>query len=84
MINITMITGKRKNCENFGTEKIFSYKNSNSQPLDIVFRVYNDGVAFRYDFPNQSDSLVNITSEATTYVLPDSTYRWMQPYSDSI
>jgi hypothetical protein len=76
-----MITGKRKICENFGTEKIFNYKNSNNQPLDIVFRVYNDGVAFRYVFPNHSDSLVNVISEATTYVLPDSTRRWMQPYS---
>ncbi len=75
-----MITGKRKNCENFGTEKKLSYKNSNNQPLDIVFRAYNDGVAFRYDFPNQGDT-VNITSEATAYILPDSTCRWMQPYS---
>ena len=76
----TMVTGKRKNCENFGTEKTFSYKNSNNQPLDIVFRVYNDGVTFRYVFPNQGDT-VNITSEATAYILPDSTCRWIQPYS---
>jgi len=78
-----MITGKRKICENSGTERIFSYKNSDNQPLNIVFRVYNDGVAFRYDFPNHSDSLVDITSEATTYVLPDSTCRWIQPYNIS-
>ncbi len=78
-----MITGKRRNCENFGTEKIFSYKNTGNQPLDIIFRAYNDGVAFRYVFPNHSDSSVNITSEATTYVLPDSTNRWMQPYNIS-
>src|SRR5687768_17480017 len=76
-----MICGKRKTCENFGREKIFSFRNSNDQPVDIVFRVYNDGVAFRYIFPNHSDSTVNIISEATTYNLPDSTYRWMQPYS---
>jgi hypothetical protein len=76
-----MICGKRKLCENFGTEKILSYKNSNNKLLDIVFRVYNNGVAFRYAFTDHSDSLVNVTSEATTYVLPDSTYRWIQPYS---
>jgi hypothetical protein len=78
-----MICGKRKDCENFGAEKVFSYKNSNDQPLDIVFRVYNDGVAFRYTFPNHSDSLVNVTGEATIYVLPDSTCRWMQPFNDA-
>lgn len=76
-----MICGKRELCENFGREKTFSYKNANNQSLDIVFRVYNDGVTFRYIFPNHSDSIVNIIGEATTYNLPDSTYRWMQPYS---
>lgn len=78
-----MVCGKRKLCENFGREKTFSYRNSNDQPLDIVFRVYNDGVTFRYVFPNHSDSLVNIINEATTYTLPDSAYRWMQPYTNS-
>lgn len=76
-----MVCGKRQLCENLGTEKTFGFQNSNHQPLDIVFRVYNDGIAFRYTFPNQSDSKVNIISEATTYVLPDSTSRWMQPFN---
>ena len=76
-----MLCGKRKICENFGTEKVFSFKNPDGQPLDIVFRAYNDGVAFRYVFPDHSESLINITSEATTYILPDSAYRWMQPYN---
>ncbi|PJJ07801.1 glycosyl hydrolase family 97 [Flavobacterium sp. 1] len=76
-----MVCGKRQLCENLGTEKTFSFQNSNHQPLDIVFRVYNDGIAFRYTFPNQSDSKVNVISEATTYVLPDSTSCWMQPFN---
>ncbi|MBN1781649.1 glycoside hydrolase family 97 catalytic domain-containing protein [bacterium] len=77
-----MISGKRKHCENFGIEQVFSYSNSNGRPLDIVFRVYDDGVAFRYVFPDHSDETVNIVGEATTYRLPDSTYRWTQPYHD--
>lgn len=78
-----MVCGKRQLCENLGTEKTFSFQNSNHQPLDIVFRVYNDGAAFRYVFPNQSDSKVNIISEATTYILPENTDRWMQLYDKS-
>ncbi len=78
-----MVCGKRQQCENLGTEKTFSFQNSNHQPLNIVFRVYNDGVAFRYVFPNQSDSKVNIIGEATTYVLPENTDRWMQLYDKS-
>ncbi|MDD5184974.1 MAG: glycoside hydrolase family 97 protein [Paludibacter sp.] len=78
-----MICGKRKICENFGTEKVFCYTNSTNQSLNIVFRAYNNGVAFRYIFPNHSDSLFNIINESTCYVLPDSTCRWMQPFEIS-
>jgi len=79
--NYEMICGKRKHCQNFGTEKVFSFKNKNQQPVDIAFRAYNDGVAFRYVFPNKSDSSLLISDEATTYVLSDSMYRWKQPYN---
>ncbi|KQX14420.1 glycoside hydrolase family 97 protein [Flavobacterium sp. Root420] len=78
-----MVCGKRQLCENSGTEKTFSFQNSNQQPMNIVFRVYNDGVAFRYVFPNHLDSKVAIINEATTYVLPDNTSSWMQPYDIS-
>lgn len=77
-----MVCGKKTTCENFGTQCAFNYLNSNNQPLAIVFRVYNDGVAFRYQFDNKSDS-VNITAEATSFVLPDSTHCWMQPFNNA-
>jgi hypothetical protein len=76
-----MICGKRRHCENVGREKTFSFRNANEQPVDLVFRVYNDGVTFRYIFPNHSDSTVNIIGETTAYNVPDSTCRWMQPYT---
>ncbi|GGF05687.1 glycoside hydrolase family 97 protein [Flavobacterium limi] len=78
-----MICGKQKVCNNLGTEKMFKYVNSNNQPLNITFRVYNDGVAFRYEFTNKSNSLVNITDENTTYVFPKATNRWLQSYTES-
>lgn len=78
-----MLTGKRKLCENFGVEKTFSYQNSSKQPLNITFRVYNDGVAFRYTFPNRLDSSLSIKDEATGYVIPKGTARWMQPFNQS-
>jgi hypothetical protein len=75
-----MISGKRKICENAGVEKTFSFQNANHQPFNIIFRVYNDGVAFRYEFPNGTSEQKNIINEATAYTLPDSTKRWMQPF----
>jgi len=78
-----MLIGKRRLCENFGTEKTFSYQNASKQPLNIIFRVYNNGVAFRYAFPNKSDSTFAITDEATSYAIPRGTARWMQPFDKS-
>lgn len=78
-----MICGKQKMCNNFGTEKVFKYANSNSQPLNITFRVYNNGVAFRYEFQEKSDSLVNVIDESTTYVFSSGTNRWLQAYTES-
>jgi hypothetical protein len=78
-----MLIGKRKLCENFGTEKTFSYQNASKQPLDVTFRVYNNGIAFRYTFPNRSDSVLSITDEATGYVIPKGSARWMQPFDKS-
>lgn len=78
-----MVTGKRKRCENFGAEKTFSYKNPSDQPLDITFKVYNDGVAFRYSFPNRKDSSFSIIDETTAYVVPTGSERWIQPYNQA-
>lgn len=78
-----MICGKREYCENFGREKKFSFKNKNKQQLDIVFRAYNNGVAFQYVFPNSSKKEINITEEVTTYVIPNGTSRWIQPFEPS-
>jgi hypothetical protein len=75
-----MRTGKRKLCENEGIEKTLNYQNSSKQALNITFRVYNDGVAFMYTFPNQLDPSLSIKEEATGYVIPEGTARWMQPY----
>lgn len=79
----TAVSGKRKDRENFGSERVFKFKNSNSKSLNIIFRAYNDGVAFRYEFPDSSSTPVNITGENTAYVLPEGTQRWMQPFEPS-
>jgi hypothetical protein len=78
-----MLTGKRRLCENFGTEQTFRYQNAAKHHLDITFRVYNDGVAFKYTFPNRPDSSISVTGEATGYAIPEGTARWMQPYASA-
>lgn len=78
-----MISGKREHCENFGNQKTFNFKNKNNQKLEIVFRAYNNGVAFQYVFPNSSEKKVNIIEELTTYVIQEGTSRWIQLFEPS-
>lgn len=46
----TMVTGKRRHCTNQGNQQVFHFKNGRNVALDLEFRVYNDGIAFRYVF----------------------------------
>ena len=47
--------------------------------LDVVFRVYDDGVGFRYEFPDQPGlKTVNIAEEITEFaVVPEATAWWI-------
>ncbi len=66
---------------------IDGYNKSKSYYLNVIVRVYNEGVAFRYNFPEPGNGLfLHITSEQTRFIMPDSTMAyyetWAQgPYS---
>ena len=61
--------------------RIFHVKNKNSVKMDVIFQVADDGVAFRYYFPEQNTQLKKITSENTSFHFLESTKAWMQPMS---
>ena len=45
--------------------------------MDIVIRAYNEGIAFRYHFPETANSLfLHITGEQTSFTMPDGTMAW--------
>ena len=66
-----MLTGKRLHCTNEANE----YRCGN-----LVLRVYNDGIAFRYEYSNLQNQ--NHPDEHTAYIIPEGTKRWMQQWSD--
>jgi hypothetical protein len=47
--------------------------------MNVVFRVSNDGVAFRYQFPDKNDELKYITEETTSFAFSSEARAWMQP-----
>jgi alpha-glucosidase len=47
--------------------------------MDVTVRVANDGVAFRYAFPETRDGGVTLRSEATGFRVPRGSTAWMEP-----
>jgi alpha-glucosidase len=79
----TLLHGKRLKCHYNGRQRTVFLKNSKAKPMLIVFRVSNDGVAFRYVFPEKSDATVSIYKEATTFRFDLSTRATLQPCADA-
>ncbi|MCE5184799.1 MAG: glycoside hydrolase family 97 protein [Planctomycetaceae bacterium] len=79
----TMMAGKRKNCAYEGNERIFRYKNTEGEFLDIIFRVSNDGAAFSYAFlasrRTQQPLSCSIKAEKTTFTFPEKSLSWLHP-----
>jgi len=78
--NYSLKAGKRLEINNLANEKVFIFRNANKALVELVFRVSNDGVAFRYRFPEKSNELHKILSEATTFAIPQSGKAWIHPY----
>ena len=79
----TLLHGKRLNCNYTGNKRIVYLKNANSKILEIIFQVSNDGVAFRYHFPEKADTTVKILKEITSYHFDLSTKAFLQPCADA-
>ena len=73
-----MLEGKRLHCTNKANE--YSSPLRNFAVSKIVMRLYNDGIAFRYEYSYLRDN--KVPSEDTNYIIPEGTKRWMQQWSD--
>ena len=52
--------------------------------MDIVVRAYNEGIAFRYDFPETANSLfLHITGEQTSFAMPKGTKAWYEEWAQA-
>ncbi|MDP4270544.1 MAG: glycoside hydrolase family 97 catalytic domain-containing protein, partial [Bacteroidota bacterium] len=76
----TVLHGKRKRCTNAANELTVAFETPSKAKLNLIMRAYNDGVAFRYEFPEKSGSFV-VKDELTAYSIPDSTKRWLEKFN---
>lgn len=50
--------------------------------MDIVVRAYNEGIAFRYHFPEVANNLfLHIKDEITSFRMPDGTMAWYEEWA---
>ncbi|HEV8283119.1 MAG TPA: glycoside hydrolase family 97 catalytic domain-containing protein [Chitinophagaceae bacterium] len=72
--------GKKSVCKNSANEVVISFENPSKAKLNIIIRAYNDGIAFRYEFPEKQGSFV-VKDELTSYTVPPETMRWMEKWN---
>jgi hypothetical protein len=78
-----MLQGKRRRCSYSANKRTFHLKNTHGKKMDIIFQVSNDGVAFRYYFPEKSETIRKIREEATSFNFLTGTKAWIQPIAEA-
>lgn len=76
-----MKTGKKLDCETTYNELTLDFVNPENKQMSIIFRAFNDGIAFCYEFTDKNDHYVRILKEATGFTLPAGK-AWLHPYDN--
>lgn len=75
-----LLHGKRSDCSNSANETIVFFENSQKAKLNLIIRAYNDGIAFRYEFPDKEGSFI-VRDELTSYNIPATAKRWLEKWN---
>ena len=74
-----LLYGKKIHSKYQGNKIIFHLQNPEEIYIDIIFQVSNDGVGFRYFFPETTKNVKSITDELTYFNFNKNTLAWIQP-----
>jgi alpha-glucosidase len=77
----TMAVGKKRSIDYRANEQVFTVKNPAGQAMDVVFRVSDDGVAFRYVVAEPALPVKRFVAEATSFAFAAQARAWLQPMS---
>lgn len=62
-----LVVGKTSEVRNHYKEVILPLKNEEGKKVNIVIRAFNDGIGFRYEFPEQEWQSYQLTDEKTAF-----------------
>ena len=74
------VWGEERFIEDRHNELLVSLRHESGMLMDIEFRVYDDGFAFRYLFPEQEKKTLTITDELTAYRFTIDAEAWSIPW----
>jgi len=76
----TLKSGKKLECHNLANEQIFTFANENGKHVQLIIRAYNDGIAFRYKFPEEDSKTYKVINEQTGFKFSTDGKAWIHPY----
>lgn len=76
-----LLTAKRRHNSYRGNRQVFHLATADGKKMDVTFQVSNDGVAFRYLFPETSTALHQLKEEVSSFHFQAGTKAWLQPMS---
>jgi len=74
-----ILTTKRRVNDYRANKKVYHLQTTDRHPMDIIFQVSNDGVAYRYYFPDTNAAFPHITAEVSSFHFGTNTHAWLQP-----
>lgn len=72
--------GKQSLIRTYANETRFEFQNENGAKLHLVVRVSDDGVAYRYAFPEEDTELYTVARELSSFNFASDGQFWGQPY----
>jgi alpha-glucosidase len=74
--------GKRRDHQVAGRERTLTFANASGARIEIVLRAHDDGVAFRYRFPERDSATKTVNEERTGFHVPDGSTAWLLPHQE--
>jgi alpha-glucosidase len=76
-----LLTAKRRLNDYRANRQVFHLATADGKKMDVIFQVSNDGVAFRYFFPETSTEVHSLKEEISSFHFQPGTKAWLQPMS---
>lgn len=78
-----MVNAKKHSIRYQANKRTLRVQNAGGQAMDIIFQVSNDGVAFRYYFPEAAGGRKTIRAEHTSWNFGNDVQAWLQPMQEA-